>query len=582
MKITSIQIKNFQGARDIALHLTAPVNLICGANAAGKSSIVDALRLALLHDPVRVDAKKDYAKLVTAGAKYGSIDVGIDGMHTASIMLPSGKTDTGGFTFPAALRQCLVAQSFARMGANERRQFLFGLSGLSASGEEFKKRLLSKGLDADLIEKIMPLLRTSAEEAGKNAAGYARDGKARWKTLTGETWGPEKSAHWRAKKPLYDAAAFDSECQRLADADKALAQANRDFGALDGARRAAAAHADRMAQLKSQADHRPRILAKLEVDEKQAAEWVARVEQARIDAGEGSAPQPKHWACPCCAVLLQHRAADGALIEYESSAEQSKHDPDAAARLTEYEAALKLSQSAVANDKRDLSEAEKASAALEEIQKMALAPTPAEIETARQRVFNLQGTVNSASANVTAARHNKTLAESADRTTADAQGAHDLIMAWLAIADALAPGGVQAEMLSEALAPINARMAQSASEAQWPVAVIDADMQITAGGRAYALLSESEQWRTDAMIAEAISHLSGVRLLVLDRLDVLDIAGRGDLIEWLDCLADAGQFDTALIFGTLKAQPTALPANFVSHWIKAGVIDGLPEMRKAA
>ena len=43
--------------------------------------------------------------------------------------------------------------------------------------------------------------------------------------------------------------------------------------------------------------------------------------------------------------------------------------------------------------------------------------------------------------------------------------------------------------------------------------------RITAGGREYRLLSESERYRVDAVLAEAVANLSGARLLVLDRAD---------------------------------------------------------------
>ncbi|MFX5611511.1 hypothetical protein ABTD85_24050, partial [Acinetobacter baumannii] len=75
---------------------------------------------------------------------------------------------------------------------------------------------------------------------------------------------------------------------------------------------------------------------------------------------------------------------------------------------------------------------------------------------------------------------------------------------------------------------------------------------ITAGGRAYGLLSESEQWRTDAMIAQAVAQVTGLRILMLDRFDVLDLPGRSDAINWLHSLAEEGHIETALVFGTLK------------------------------
>ena len=143
---------------------------------------------------------------------------------------------------------------------------------------------------------------------------------------------------------------------------------------------------------------------------------------------------------------------------------------------------------------------------------------------------------------------------------------------WEAIADALAPNGIPGEMLGEALVPINGRLVDSSSITDWDLVAICADMTITMGdsGRPYALLSESEKWRADAMIAEAVSHLSGIRLLVLDRVDVLDLAGREDLLYWLDGLAAGGEIETALLFATLKAVPARLPENVAAVWIENG------------
>ncbi len=150
-------------------------------------------------------------------------------------------------------------------------------------------------------------------------------------------------------------------------------------------------------------------------------------------------------------------------------------------------------------------------------------------------------------------------------------------MDWTQIADALSPDGIPGELLAEALEPINERLRENATMAEWEPVVIHADMRITYGDRDYALISESEKWRTDAMIAEAVSHLAGVKLLVLDRFDVLDLKGREDLLYWLDGMATDGDIDTALIFGTLKALPALNFANIEAHWIDNGVAGRMQE-----
>ena len=121
------------------------------------------------------------------------------------------------------------------------------------------------------------------------------------------------------------------------------------------------------------------------------------------------------------------------------------------------------------------------------------------------------------------------------------------------------------------------RLTISSESAQWSKVEIDRDMQITADNRPYPILSESEKWRADAMIAEAVAFLSGIRLLVLDRFDVLDLKGREDLLYWLDAMAEDGEIDTALVFGTLKALPAQLPETVAAYWIDNGVAGQMKE-----
>ena len=178
-------------------------------------------------------------------------------------------------------------------------------------------------------------------------------------------------------------------------------------------------------------------------------------------------------------------------------------------------------------------------------------------------------------------------AHAADGTTRKAAGYHADVLAWLAIADALAPGGIPAELLGAALTPINDRLAYHSGLSYRPRVRISADMgierQYAEGAdawRPYPLLSESEKWRADAMIAAAIAELSGVRLLLLDRFDVLDAQGREDFIYWLDGLASDGVLDSAIVAGTMKAPPSGLPETILPIWLE-GAAAG-EEMKEAA
>lgn len=58
--------------------------------------------------------------------------------------------------------------------------------------------------------------------------------------------------------------------------------------------------------------------------------------------------------------------------------------------------------------------------------------------------------------------------------------------------------------------------------------------------------------------------------MVLDRVDVLDLAGRDDLLYWLDGLVVSGEIETALLFATLKTLPDGLQETIGAIWIEHG------------
>ena len=75
MKITAIKTSNFLGARNVDAKLSKPICLFAGKNFSGKSSLQEAVRMALTGESVLVSLNKYYRKLVTEGTEYGfSVD----------------------------------------------------------------------------------------------------------------------------------------------------------------------------------------------------------------------------------------------------------------------------------------------------------------------------------------------------------------------------------------------------------------------------------------------------------------------------------------------------------------------------
>lgn len=595
MRITNITAENFLGIRRASVAIDRPVVLFAGPNAAGKSSLQEAVRMALCGETVRVKLKKEYQQLVHGQAKNGFAEVGVvvgDIVGSASIILPSGKAGATDYSAPAALPLVLDAQRFARMTADDRRKFLFALMGVKMDAASIKARLLARDCNVEKVDRVMPLLRAGFEAASKDAKAKATEAKGAWRQITGEAYGDVKAESWRAPVPAFDAKAAAELATELQHLDVAIEQWLTEAGKLENEQTRRGQQQTRLATLREAAGLLGRRETKLAVDEAELQRLDAEIDKAQAAAGGAPRVGLVHDLARALHGLLDDGkpctvrpgddpridAANEALNQYEdqhgSLSAAATGDPAAAARLPALRQARTTCASAVTNDKRDI-DASRAAAAEAASIEADLAETfdAAALANAREQLADLKRQRAEKAQQAETLKSIKAAVEAADAKTKQAAEAHFTVLQWDAIGDALAPSGIPAELLNDALGPLNERLQTSAESAYWPRVSVDGDMQITSGeaGRPYHLLSESEQWRCDAMLAEAVSHLSGLRLLVLDRFDVLDLQGRSDLLGWLDFLAQSGEIDTALIFGTLKAQPLSLPDAVASVWVADGV-----------
>ena len=176
MKISAITAKNFIGAVVVDLKLSCPVLLVCGKNHSGKSSIAQAVRMALTGEPSRVVLKKEYKQLVSDDAEVGYAVVEHDGGQSA-ITIPNGAHEQTGSSRPSELLPFVLdAQRFSRLDANERRQLLFALTGISITGDEVIRRMYDRGgCSADKIGIIAPPLRARSTIASIFPLGRSCD-----------------------------------------------------------------------------------------------------------------------------------------------------------------------------------------------------------------------------------------------------------------------------------------------------------------------------------------------------------------------------------------------------------------------
>lgn len=594
MQIQHITAKNFVGARAIDVEITTPITLFAGTNGAGKSSVREAVSAALSGDVSRVALKKEYPSMVSEGAKKGMVAIETDA-GTASLTLPDGK-HVGLTVYTGALPYLLNPERFAQMKADERRTFLFDLTGLRATPEKIKAMLVARSLDEKKIEKVLPMLRSGFPAAVKFAEDEAREAKGAWKAVTAEQWGKDKAEGWEAEIPSFDAKRHSDVSEKLKASEGRVAEANTQLGALQEKHRAYQASRNAATRSAELAESVTRIESKLETDKANldAAETTLREAEQRAGTAprEGLVHDLARGVGDFAAIMANSNGVAGyhqngeiatwdefdltgvanALQAYEEQfgpLEQKDGDADARARLPDLAKARDLMKRAVENDERDLAAARAATEALK-LQSDVEAVTDEQVNGARTTATAATAQRDALRTELDRLNTAKRAADAAADKTKTAVAHHVDIIQWLDIAGALAPDGIPGEMLAQAIAPINGRLAELAAFAEWAVPALDSDMSIRADGRLYSLLSESEKYRADALFALTIAVLSETRIAFFDRFDVLDLKGRADLLALLDDMATQGEISTALVFGTLKKLPEGLPETIRAHWIENG------------
>lgn len=485
MKISRIYADNFLRLNllEVDLDPSASIHLFCGHNEAGKSSIQEAVRFALLGETVRVSKKGDYKLMIRDGAKKGTVGVTIDDLEfvrdvkTAELAEGSAHNNQ----LPPDMPYLLDAQRFASTKMDVRRSHLIKLSKTAVSADDVIRRMKAKGVDEECLTAIKPMIRSGFGAAHGEAQARASGARSEWVGITGaQRYGARIADNWKAEPPE----TYDPEELTNKEAQIAALQGRRDD---------------------------------------------LQQEKGALSSELFAAENRKELTCPGCEAKLQvksRRDDSGALIEELVAADSCDVDTDDLAKR--------------------------------------IGVIAAEISGTSTSIATL-------TADAHELRAAGVLAEQADAITDNAAAKHKLVGKWEACAATLSPDGIPAEILSDSLKPFNNRLrSTSVATDGWPQVTVTAQMDVLVDGRPYALQSESSKWRADVALADAVAHLSGVRLLVIDRMDVLDLAGRSQFIGWMQAVQN--DYDSVLIFGTLKTAPS-LPAGMQSYWIEKGELE---------
>lgn len=574
MKLNTIEISNVIGIGRADLDMSKAVMVVSADNAQGKSSIADAISMAFVGKPCRVNAKKDLGQLLHNGAEKGRVSIKFgDEDEGAEFRLPKGDHHVSEFAGADFMPFVLDPQMFARLSDDDRRTFLFKLTNCKASAKVVSEKLVARGIIQDIIDEILPLMRGGFPAASKEAYARATQAKGQWRGVTGGNWGAVVAEGWKAPKPEGEVPAAKHLEELLAKVGKHQADLENGIkfiGQQEEALKASAGKAERIAALTETAGLMKRRETKLKTDQAELDVWEEKypaLKKTLDDLNAAGVPVK----CPCCDEELS--IVGGTLQKFAGLKADTKATSDAALAVTKAKAAIDLLKSAIVHDQAAIAESK---AAAEEVERLnadgGTKVDQAKLERARDAVDELRNLIASLRSDFNAKQEARAQAAKVDEITAKATAAHEQVKAWNAAGDALAPDGIPGELLADALAPVNQSIGVLSGMCGWNKAVVEGDMSITYGGRLYGLCSESEKWRADALIALAIAQISGLRMVLLDRFDVLDSASRQRLLGMLLKLDQLGAMDSMIICGTMK-QPMPPHASYSSVWISGGIAE---------
>ena len=231
MRLEILKVQSLIAARQVDLKLKAPINLICGSNEAGKSSIYEGIIHALTGESTRVSLKKDYKHLVNDGSAVGYCYVEYDGGKQASITLPNGAHEIKE-QLHSALPYLLDPKLFSGSSEDDRRKFILGISDVKRDVNGVKGKLLERECNAAKVESILPFLMSGFGNAEKQAVENVKEARANWKATTGEVYGDKKAVDWKAVKPEVDQSAVTAAQKSLEDISAEFDLENQKLGSL--------------------------------------------------------------------------------------------------------------------------------------------------------------------------------------------------------------------------------------------------------------------------------------------------------------------------------------------------------------
>jgi len=507
MKVQTIHIKNLGVHAYTRLTLDKPVAMFLGAQESGKSTIAEALCLALTGQALRVSRAKDLPHLIGPEDKGFDVTATVDDQEYGGRVTKSSKTlSPMNGQDPVVLHSLLEARRLSQMNEEERRRLF-----LRFLGELDRERQLdliwqnATDYIPDTVKAVMP----NIGAMGQAAVQLRRELKRRVDVPVAAA--PDAMLYFNDRE--LDLSTIPRE--------DVVSQINGLAMAISKAHQQTVETPEKVA--KAQDEHH-----KLRREAGEAANEVSRLR------GQGDNP-----ICP----VLGKKCARISPEKMEGLIEQ------AAARHR------KLQEKVEVDEKK----LERLAAPVLKKRKEAEGEIQA-LEDRKRKGQVLLSHIDEYQRKVRAFESR----QEEDRT---------MLMEQLARVDLLAnyiQKSLRTDLLQGPMEKIRERVAFTSRILPGHQVVVEDDLRVTVDGRPVDLCSESEQFRVWFIIQEALAHLSGLRFLLVDRLELMRGPFQRVFLQTIDQLA-AG-YDTIILMATADEPPDSGPKNFSIFWVDRGQV----------
>ncbi len=595
--LESIRIDSFQRIAEASLDLAGTkIHIFSGNNEAGKSSIVEAVAFAIRGISPRVKLKGSFDELIFNGKKSGSVMLKMDGFDVHRSIKGGKLTTTAPLDYPELLVDIqLGRERFGKSDEKALRKMLMNIFGVEGSNEYVTQRLKARGIDDVIIKSCLPLLSAGGfSSAFQAATEKCTEVRGAWTEITGEKYGVNKADDWKPAELLKYPETKAEDLQQAQTNANALKEkrdaAQRAIGVLETASKKAERLnitesledlEARLEQIKlNQQQHmddstaeRKRLETEVESCNTEIDSLKAKIEAAKMAIAT--------LECPACAkpLVLHTEGQNVRLVSVDTPRRDGPSLDSLRAELRDTEgvktAAVEKRTVKINEFERKFNECIKEAAHINE--KITLVKEGVTKITAED-VKQVQTTAEQAEADYqrslswfTKLNTDKEQRSRLVQKQLRAKQLHVELNQWDIVATALgnSTDSIPSELLQKTIGPINDTMIKICQHFACQPIVVDSGMHLSRGdGTPYYLLSESAQWRADVVVQLALAALSKLKIVAIDRFDVLQVASRPDFFEMLEWYAS--QYDvTVLATGTLKSKPDFGDA-IKSWWIEEG------------